>query len=158
FGLNALPGWIFFGWYAYPLATAAIASLVFTCELLAPYVKNPKVQMAIGAAVILLGPLRAARYFDRHGPKWEVGDNSLVASSMQLAERVHARPGVYSMGAIAGVATYLLEKPVVQIEGLVADRAMIDHLRHEDPLQQVLRDYDVDYLALSLAYEEPTKH
>jgi hypothetical protein len=161
FGINALPGWIFFGWYAYPLVTAALASLVFACELLGPYVKGPRlarVPIAIGAVVVLLAPARAARYFDRYGLNWTVGDNSLLASSMELAERVRERPGVYSMGAIAGVATYVLDKPVVQLEGLVADRTMLDHLRHEDPLQQVLRDYDVDYLVLSLAYEEPTKH
>jgi hypothetical protein len=54
------------------------------------------------------------------------------------------------MGAIGGFATYLLEKPVVQLEGLVADRAMVEHVRLEDELGTVLKKYGVDYLVVSL--------
>jgi hypothetical protein len=156
--LNAMPGWTLFGWYAYPLVPATVAALVFVCEALAQAVRDPRLQ-AVGAGVVVLtAPARALRYFQHHGPSWSLSDNALVASSADLADRVRDRNGVYSMGAIAGVATYMMDKPVVQLEGLVADRAMVEHVRRQDPLEQVLRDYGVDYLVVSLAYEELTKH
>jgi hypothetical protein len=71
--------------------------------------------------------------------------------SYDLADRVRGRDGLFAMGAIAGVATYVLDKPVLQLEAIVADRAMLEHVRREDPLHMVLRKYRVDYLIVSLA-------
>jgi hypothetical protein len=158
FGLNAMSGWTLFGWYAYPLVPATIAALVFVARELAHHVRDPRLQTAVVGVVVIVTPARALRYFGHHGPLWSLADNALVASSADLADRMKGRDGVYSMGAIAGVATYMMDKPVVQLEGLVADRAMVEHLRHQDPLDQVLRAYNVDYLVISLAYEEPARH
>jgi len=54
------------------------------------------------------------------------------------------------MGAIAGFATYLLDKPVLQLEGILADRRLLEHVAREDPLEDVLREYRADYLVVSL--------
>jgi hypothetical protein len=101
--------------------------------------------------MIALVPALGVRYFLDHGPRWSVGDNTLLSMSYGLAERVRGREGLFAMGAVAGVVTYVLEKPVLQLEGLVADRFMVEHVRREDSLAEVLRKYKADYLVVSLA-------
>ena len=156
--INAIPGWIFFGWYAYPLVPALVAALVFTCERGSRYVKDARLQAVVAGIPVALAPAMAVVHYWQHGPRWSVSDNALLAASFDLADRVHDREGLYSMGAIAGMATYALDKPVVQLEGLVADRAMVEHIRHQDPLGDVLASYGVDYLIVSFAYEKPPMH
>jgi hypothetical protein len=156
--INATPGWIFFGWYAYPLVTALVAALAFIVERAPRYVKDVRVRAAAAAAAVALAPAMALRHYLQHGPQWSLSDNSLLAAAFDVADRVHDRDGVYSMGAIGGMVTYALDKPVVQLEGLVADRAMVEHIRHEDPLSEVIPTYGIDYLIVSFAYEKPPKH
>jgi len=151
FGLNALSGWTFFGWYAYPLAAATIAALVFMAEWGAAKMRpSPALTLAI-AGVVALAPATAVRYYLDHGPRWSISDNTLIAMSYDLADRVGTRDGLFAMGAVAGMATYVLDRPVLQLEGIVADRRMVDHIRNQDPLEDVLREYGVDYLVVSLA-------
>jgi hypothetical protein len=150
--INALSGWIYFGWYAYPLAPAILVSLTLVGHLAASristVVRARATALAVAAAASL-GALQAAVYFAIHAPWWSVDDNGLLAMSIDLAERVRDRKGVYGMGAIGGFASYLVGQPFVQLEGLVADRAMVDHIRNEDDLGAVLAAYHVDYLVVS---------
>jgi hypothetical protein len=158
FGLNARTGWVFFGWYAYPLAAALIAALVFIGERWARLVRGPAGTALVAALVVACVPLPAARYYLRHGPGWSVDDNPLLAMSYQLADRMRGRSGRFAMGAIAGMATYALAKPVFQLEGLVADHALVHRIRRQDPLEEVLRAYEVDYLVVSLAGASLERH
>jgi hypothetical protein len=152
FFANALSGWIFFGWYAYPLGPALVAAVTVIGVWGVPRVPAIWRERAAPALVALAAVLAigdGCRYFVTRGPLWTVEDNGLLAMSVELADRVRDRQGVFAMGAIGGFVTYLLGKPVVQIEGLVADRAMIRHIRDEDDLGPVLRHYGVDYLVVS---------
>ena len=45
---------------------------------------------------------------------------------------------------------YLLQKPLVQLEGIVSDRSMVEHIRREDDLAEVFKQYHVDYLIVTL--------
>lgn len=150
-GVNALSGWTFFGWYAYPFAAATTAALVFIHHCWARLVPLRILRIAVSIVIVVGVPLVALRYYVDHGPRWSVGDNTLLAMSHDLAARVRQRDGLFAMGAIAGVATYVLDKPVLQLEGIVADRSMVEHVRREDPLPEVLRKYKADYLIVSLA-------
>jgi hypothetical protein len=157
FGLNALTGWAFFGWYAYPLAAATIPALVFICERWAPFV--PEGVRAIAAALLVaLAPTVGVRDYIQQGPRWSIAHNSLLAMSYDLAERMRGRDGLIAMGAIAGVATYVLDRPVLQLEGIVGDRRLVEHVRHEDPLEDVLDEYHADYLVVSLASVRAQAH
>ena len=150
FGFNALTGWIFFGWYAFPFVPATIAALVFIYERWAPTVSK---RAPVAAVVLLtaLPPALALCYFMQHGPRGSIRDNTLLAMSFDLADRVRNRQGLFAMGAIAGMTRYVMDKPVLQIEGIVADRRMVEHVRRQDPLADVLGEYQVDYLIVSLA-------
>ena len=134
FGLNALSGWTFFGWYAYPLAAATIAALVFIAEWSALTIRPTFLAPLAIAAVVALAPAVAVRYYMDHGPRWSVSDNTLLAMSHELADRVGEDDGLLAMGAIAGMATYVMDRPVLQLEGIVADRRLVDHIRRQDSL------------------------
>jgi hypothetical protein len=149
---NALSGWIYFGWYAYPLAPAILVSLTLVGHLVASRLPSAARARATAAAVttaVALSAVQAIVYFVVHGPRWSVDDNGLLAMSIELADRVRDRRGVFGMGAVGGFATYQVGQPFVQLEGLVADRAMVEHIRNEDDLGAVLAAYHVDYLVVS---------
>jgi polyhydroxybutyrate depolymerase len=151
--VNALTGWCYFGWYAYPLAPALVAGLTFGGRLAAglvpPELRGRLCTAALaGAAVMALS--HASYHAVTRGPLWRVEDNGLLDLSVDVAQVMRGRHGVYGMGAVAGFVTYELGEPVVQLEGLVADRAMVEHIRAEDDLGRVLAAYHVDYLVLSL--------
>ena len=76
----------------------------------------------------------------------------MLAMSYDLADHMRGHDGLFAMGAIGGVATYVLDKPVLQVEGIVADGRMVGHIRREHPLGDVLREYNgADYLIVTLA-------
>jgi hypothetical protein len=151
-GLNALSGWIFFGWYSYPIVTASIAAAAFIWEKWG-WIIVARRRIAFSLAFVTLGfpVVIATNYFSQHGPNWSVSDNSLLAASYDISARMHDRQGVYAMGAIAGVVAYVMDHPIVQLEGIMADRRMVDHVKKESPLEDVLREYNVDYLIVSFA-------
>jgi hypothetical protein len=150
FGINALSGWIYFGWYAFPFVPATIAALVFICERWTPLVSS-RAQVIAATLVVALAPALAMRYYIQHGPRWSIADNGMLAMSYELTDQMRGREGLFAMGAIAGVAAYVLDKPVLQAEGLLSDRRLVDHVQREDSLGEVLREYQVDYLVVSLA-------
>jgi hypothetical protein len=161
YGLNSLSGWMFFGWYAYPLGPALVAALVLVGTVVATRIGprwRTRASAAIVAAAAVLALVQGTRAFATRGPQWSVRDNGLLGMSVELADRMHEHHGVYSMGAVSGFVTYLLHEPVVQLEGLVADRAMSDHIGRQDFLGDVLRTYRVDYLVVTVYRATLEKH
>ncbi|MEP6547768.1 MAG: hypothetical protein ABJD53_09915 [Gammaproteobacteria bacterium] len=151
FILNALTGWIFFGWYAYPLPAATIAALVFIYQRFARSWASPRTLAVAAGVLVAVSPALAVRYFVEHGPKWSISDNSLLATGYDLARHMQSHDGLLSMGAIAGVVRYVADRPLLQLEGIIADQGMVEHIRRQDPLDQVLRQYHADYLIVSVA-------
>jgi polyhydroxybutyrate depolymerase len=161
FIVNARSGWGVFAWYAYPLAPALVAALTLFGTLGAPrlpVVFRPRVTAGLVALATAIASVRAVDYFVKQGPRGSVEDNGLLAMSIELADLMRHREGVFGMGAVGGFATYELKKSVVQLEGLVADRALIEHIRNEDDLDVVLGDYHVDYLVVTLSAAHMDKH
>jgi hypothetical protein len=154
--MSAVSGWIFFGWYAYPAAPAAAASLVFVSELRP--IRSRAIALAVVAAILAIQLSAAAVYFRQHGPGWQVSDNSMLAMSYQLREQLQQRPGRVAMGAIAGIAAYVSDRPFVQLEGIVGDRKMLEHIRRQDPVGAVLDELGVDYLVITLANVRAQSH
>lgn len=155
FFINALSSWVFFGWYAYPMHVAALVSLVAIGRILAATRGG---RFAVAAALTLLclvQPYFAFRYYRAHGPAWTVADNGLLAMSLQLADAMRGREGLVAMGAVAGVATYVMDRPVLNLEGIVADLEMVRHIKAQDALDAVLRQYGADYLVVTLAAGAP---
>jgi hypothetical protein len=112
---------------------------------------NKQLQVAVASLLVVLAPAQAVPYYIQHGPLGSVADNTLVAMSYDLANHLNGRHGLFAMGAVAGIATYVIDKPVLQIEGIISDRRMVEHVSREDQLGDVLREYGADYLIVSLA-------
>lgn len=62
-----------------------------------------------------------------------------------LQEFAAAHPGLYGMGDSAGLASYLMPAPLLQLEGLVGDKPFVDRIRRQEPLLQALNELGVDY-------------
>jgi hypothetical protein len=161
FFLNALSGWIYFGWYGYPLVPALVAALTLIGVWAVPRVAPPvreRVAAVVVAGCAALATGQGLRYFVTRGPLWTVQDNGILATALELADRMRERKGVFAMGSAGALAAYVMHEPFVQLEALVSDRAMLEHIRHEDDLGAVLREYNVDYLVVSLYAAKMEKH
>lgn len=150
FAMNTLSGWTYFGWYAFPYVAATVAALVLIHERW-PLRVGPRARAVVMVGLAMLPPVLAMRYAIERGPLGSVRDNTLLALSFDLADHLKDRQGLFAMGAIAGMSAYIMDKPVLQIEGIVADRAMVEHVRRQDRLQDVLAAYHADFLIVSLA-------
>jgi hypothetical protein len=153
FSMNTLSGWSYFGWYAYPFAASLVAAMVLVGTLVAPRLSERErsgTSALVVAVACLLAVTQGVSSFATRGPRWSVGDNGLLAMSMDLSQHMKGHDGVLAMGAMSGFASNMMQRPVVQLEGLVSDRAMVEHIRREDDLGEVLREYHVDYLVVSL--------
>jgi hypothetical protein len=53
--------------------------------------------------------------------------------------------GVFAMGDASGTAAYLINRPLIQLEGLVMDQAYLENIRRKRNLNEVLMDYGVRY-------------
>lgn len=127
-------------WYLYPL--------VPVCALLGPTVIARWIPLTRGAALWLAAAVACGSLVimvDR------VSANSSAAYAFQRASRLRdfaaAHPGRYGIGNTAGMASYLMPAPVVQLEGLMGDKAFLDRIRRQQPLLQALSELGVDYYA-----------
>jgi len=57
--------------------------------------------------------------------------------------------GIYAMGDRAGIVGYLLESPLIQLEGLVMDTTYLNRLKTEKRVSDLLNNYKVDYYIVS---------
>jgi hypothetical protein len=158
YSVNAIQSaWSFFSWYAYPLGIALVAATTLIWEAWGPLVIERMSRAtraraaAVGLALLAVYvPVLSVRHFVFNGIRWSLADNSLTAMSVELSESMRDRQGTFAMGDKAGVATYLLGKPVIQLEGLVCDRDLLTRIRAQESLDRALDAYHVDYLIVSL--------
>jgi hypothetical protein len=148
---NALSSWVFFGWYAYPFHAAALVCSFAIASLLWTTLTGRRVVIGVTGLLCVAQLFSATTYFMAHGPRWSARDNGLLAMSLDLAEVMRGRQGRVAMGAVAGIATYVMDRPVLQIEGIVGDLRMVRHIQAGDDLGAVLAEYGADYLVVTLA-------
>ena len=146
FVVGLLSAWHLWPWYFYPLVLAIPFMLALLSEAagqLAARLRLPVV--ALGAAAF--GVLISATVSGILGT-WRSGNpygQVRLALAQDFAKFASMRPGGYAIGDLAGMAAYLTASPVVQLEGLVGDRALLERIKRGDDLGSVLRDLDVDY-------------
>jgi len=79
------------------------------------------------------------------GNWWLVTQTGIYETGVDLHAFEATHPGIYAMGDRGGKAGYLLDNPMVQVEGLVMDKDFLEHMRRAEDLHTVLRDYNVRY-------------
>ncbi len=160
--LNAMKSdWHVFVWYDYPVITGLLSASALIVVWGENWLRTRNLALITATALLAaaaLVPVRSALYFARRGVAWADGDNTLLPMARAVAQGLEGHQGRIAMGDKAGITTFLLHRPVLQLEGLVADDAMLKHIQRGDSLNDVLAEYGVDYLIVSAAEHPPQLH
>jgi hypothetical protein len=125
-------------WYLYPLAPV--------CALLGPTLIARWIPLTRPASLWLAAAVTCVSLvivLDRVRP--ERPAVFALQRALGLQEFAAAHPGLYSMGDTAGLPSYLIPAPVLQLEGLMADKPFVERIRRQEPLVQALDELGVDY-------------
>ncbi len=127
--------WSVWYWYWYPLPAALIGATCAVKDLIQPVSRNHYFLSAL--ALIIVGHLATSASYPRN--------DSIADEAVAVHKFSSKHPGIYAMGDRAGSIAYLLENPLIQLEGLVSDRAFLQNIREQRPLLDVLHSYGVRY-------------
>ena len=152
--------WGLWGWYFYPIAVLAFAIASETNLIVQRYWPHKArrsiitASMGIGYCCFAIGALLVILYsfpltFINKEKKGKIDVLHVAAFKIKAFER--ANKGVYAMGDRAGVVGYLIESPLIQLEGLVMNKNYLETLSKEKKLSALLRRYNVDYYISSNA-------
>jgi len=132
--------WWLSDWYLYPVRVAVACGL-------AMWLSSPAWQGLLAHRVVQALGVLAAAVVLVWGTGWKVNSGQLAVyqTAAALAEFEKAHPGIYAMGDRAGKVGYLMQNPVVQLEGLVMDKDYLAFMKRSAPLGEVLRHYRADY-------------
>jgi hypothetical protein len=135
--LSFLSDWWIPDWYFYAMKIALCISFVF-------WFTRPSVAFVANTAVARIA-LVAVALVVLTGNWWLVTQTGIYETGVDLHAFEATHPGIYAMGDRGGKAGYLLDNPMVQVEGLVMDKDFLEHMRRAEDLHTVLRDYNVRY-------------
>ncbi len=150
YGLEmVISDWPVWNWYFYILRFVAAGCGVLLCVVVSRsvlpsrYPRLKAIAQGRGLPAVLccaaLFKLFIANYNVDH---WMVEIQHAAGILDQFAD---AHPGVYAMGDRAGMFQITTANPVLQAEGLVMNRAYLEHIRAQDDLRSVLASYGVNY-------------
>jgi hypothetical protein len=139
--LSFTSDWPIWSWYLYPLVPVAALlgpQALSGWKALRPQVMVTGLTIAVGCVCILTvaGMLRH-----------NLTERQLYLQAEELQEFSQTHPGRYAMGGGSGVPGYVMTSAVVQMEGLMGDRAFLDRIKRKEPLVQALGELQVDYYA-----------
>ncbi len=145
--------WILFPWYLYTVPILLFAGLHVLSKPLALWLPVARWRSISGITTLAVAVVVVAAVAHSVAGltfNWKVRPFDKLNHATQIAAFVREHPGKYAMGDRAGLVTWMIEQPVLQLEGLVEDRAFLEHIRREESLNSVLDSYDVDYLIASV--------
>ncbi len=152
--LGFVSDWQLFGWYLYPIPLVmalALCQLAAVAGRLLPWphrlLRPVATPLAALPALAIVLPLAW-----RQTVAWRPDPNSIYAHGGELARFARSHPGRYAMGDRAGLTALMIGRPVLHLEGLIADRRMVEHIAHDDRLNDVLAEYGIDYMIVSIYY------
>jgi hypothetical protein len=140
--LSILSDWPVWYWYFYPLVLSSFGCMAVLAARSRPSSRAWAV-FAIGITLVSLG--YTAAFNITHPPR----KNALFLAAQDIAGFAEAHPGIYGMGDRSGTPGYMVSSPLIQLEGLMMDRAYLDRLRTQPQLDSVLREYGVEYYVSS---------
>ena len=81
-------------------------------------------------------------------------EDGFYRAAVRLTRFIDAHAGRYAMGDRAGMVGFLSSQPVVQFEGLVADKWMVEAIRYKRGLREALEHYEIDYYVATSPREQ----
>jgi hypothetical protein len=154
---TTMSDWPLWDWYLYPFIVATpIAAAVVTMpfrERIEAFHDRLAVSGKLGSRMVqaLALAIVAAGCVAWRAP---IERSSIQDSAYALSDFARAHPGRYAMGDRAGMTSMVMPYPLLQLEGLVGDRAYLGNIRAERRLFDVLDDYRIDYYISSDARPE----
>lgn len=126
-----------YSWYFYPVAISLPMMMILGFPKIV-HNRMPWLAVAVVASILMVRDVVTIRPSSADAvPRFQM--------AMQLRQWAHDHPGRYAMGDRAGLTGYLLPMPLIQLEGLVADRDMLDFIRSQAHILDVFAHYSVDY-------------
>jgi hypothetical protein len=142
--LSITSDWPIWTWYLYPLVPVA--------ALLGPTLLEDRKQL--GSKIVVRGLTAAtaclAVLILINLTRPNATELLLYQQATELQSFAKEHPGRYAMGGGAGMPSYLMSAPMVQLEGLTGDAAFVEIIKRKEPLVKALNDLQVDYYATML--------
>ena len=157
--------WPLWPWYFYPFVLSSsicFAILVFvSCEYVeshfsAPHMVHTIPRIHTCAYMTFLSLYCVLAIWK--GIHWKENPpvkNSLLCAAVKIKAFAAQHPGVYAMGDRAGIVGYLLNNPVIQLEGLACDTTMVKNISSQKNLLTVLDEYKVNYYIATINPDTP---
>lgn len=147
FFMSDWPLWL---WYFYPLSLSFSFSMLFMED----YFVNRKIPLRITSYLIAIFTIGlfafvVQNYVSHINEKFTPG--LLLNVALKIKDFAAAHPGIYAMGDRAGIVSFLLPDPLIQLEGLVSDESMIENISAQRDLREALLSYGVNYYISSLS-------
>jgi hypothetical protein len=148
--LSILSDWPIWPWYLYPLIGSGLGAAALVTAAVADGPGNSGQRLftmtrlpAVALLLVVWIALGLSQW--RNSTRLDKLGFSIYLGAVDISKFAQSHPGVYGMGDRAGAPGYLLPDPLVQLEGLVMDKAFLANIRAQRPLQGVLHDYGVRY-------------
>jgi hypothetical protein len=140
--LTILSDWPLWSWYLYPLVLAMLGSLLvaFSREPSREHIRTAKLRRYLPVTAVFV----ICAFAIVEARRTQVS-NRCYTYGKDVEEFAKTHIGTFGMGDAAGTAAYLTSGPLIQLEGLVMDRAYLENIRQRRNLNSVLADYGVRY-------------
>jgi len=137
--LSFTSDWPVWTWYLYPLVPVA-ACLGPACCVDAAFLRWQPVQKLLPTATALICAIAMLNL-----ARPNQAAVSIYRAALAVQAFAHAHPGIYAMGDRAGTPAYLMDQPVLQLEGLMADLPYIKRIQNRADLVKTLQELGVHY-------------
>ena len=135
-----LSGWALFPWYFYFFVMVLGAAAALFVARLRRWNALRRVGIPLGAVAVVVTLFGLVA-----GEKPDPWQAEAAANAKRLQAFSVDHPGVYAIGDAAGTPEWTTRLPIVHLEGLMMSHAFVDRIRQQQSLQQVFRDYHINY-------------
>ena len=147
--VSVLSDWPLWMWYFYPWLLSAIAAAFVLSDGVEKLVGRLQPRLQLASFGILVAALLS--YSAMICVAASPSHNDMYLAAIDIHDFAQKHPGTYAMGDRAGVVGYLIDEPLIQLEGLVMDKGFLDNIKKQRELADVLREYNVRYYVATRA-------
>lgn len=147
-----MSGWTLFPWYFYYFLMTLGVAAAQTFVLLRRGKALRWAGIPVGAVMLVISGLWLIAAEKPDPWQKEAAANAALLQAFSVDH-----PGIYAMGDSAGTPGWTTGLPIVHLEGLMMAPDFVDRIRERQPLEQVFRDYHVNYYVAVRPVVNPTE-
>ncbi len=130
-------GWYYWSWYYYIFFPSILVFFILILQY-ESIINVIKKLLPFSTILIILFYFHISRNI-------EISKTLFYENALEVVEFEKQHQGIYAMGDRAGLISYLIDSPVVHLEGLVMDKKFVSELQSTPKLMDLLKKYNVDY-------------